>query len=512
MRKLNRLMSRGLAFRADGGLGKNFSFVPTFESSGIPSIMPHPNQPIVQWWVRHAFILLTAITFFATLVYISQSEIKEWDESRNGINAFEMLQRGSWLIPYFEGQVDTWNAKPPLLHWCIMVSYKLFGLNTFAMRLPSLLATIGFFFVFYRLMLYFVSRQTAYLACIILLSCKAVLGDHVGLTADFDSILLLFLFLSTYFVMGYIREKKRWGLIWGALFTGLAFWTKGVAGLILLPSLFAYLALHRPIDVEQRRIRSTQAFMALGVLVLFIIAWSLVSVTHLRYTEPGSYGSDSQLETMWVHDIINRLFVDTSGQFNANHKWHFVFAAFETRLQLWGMVFFVLMTVLVFKRSVVFDTNERDLLILSGWIIVPLGLLLTVSNNQHNWYLAPVYPFVAAMTAVGLRKLSHYRAGAVMLVILVLVQSGRQTYFLLTDRDEIPVSSRFEEAVKGKTIFYSQLPQDILLKLVFMQAHPVKKAWHEHDSGLWLLENSTTADSKGLIGKYHLTDRETTVR
>ena len=73
------------------------------------------------------FLSLFAAILLALLAY--NVPVHEWDESRNGINAIEMLGNGDWLNLHYAGKVDTWNAKPPLLIWCIALSFKIFGIN-----------------------------------------------------------------------------------------------------------------------------------------------------------------------------------------------------------------------------------------------------------------------------------------------------------------------------------------------------------------------------------------------
>ncbi len=454
----------------------------------------------------NALLFLAVITFLSSIVYVTSSDIKEWDESRNGINAYEMLQRGSWLVPYFEGEVDTWNAKPPLFHWCIMLSYKLFGLSVFSMRLPSFLASIAFFLVFYRLMRRFTPPLTASLACAVLLSCKAVLGDHIGLTADFDSLLLLFLFLSVYAVVIYLQEENRRALLAAALFTGLAFWTKGAAGLILLPSLCLYFIFSKK-DKHVFKGKAIDATIAIAVMAVFIGAWTMLSVMHIPYAQPGMYGSNSQLETMWLHDVVQRLFLDEKGEFTTGHKWHFFFAALDTRMQWWSYVFFAVSSWLFVSVKKQMDAAQKNLLLLSTVVILPLGVLMTFSKNQHNWYLAPAYPFIAAVIAIGLSKLMQQLWIFALLIVLLLVQTVRQQHFLLTDRDEIPVSDGFAEIVHDQTVYYSYLPQHLLLKLVFMGAQPVKwreDAYEKREPGLWIKPSLETSTHLGTISQYVL--------
>jgi len=61
------------------------------------------------------------------------------DEARFGEASREMVQRGDYIVPWFNG---AWRFdKPVLIYWCQIASYKIFGVNEFAARLPSALFT-----------------------------------------------------------------------------------------------------------------------------------------------------------------------------------------------------------------------------------------------------------------------------------------------------------------------------------------------------------------------------------
>ncbi|MEM9447452.1 MAG: glycosyltransferase family 39 protein [Cyanobacteria bacterium P01_E01_bin.6] len=55
--------------------------------------------------------------------------------------ARQMTVTGDWLTPYFNG--ETRFDKPPLIYWLMAIAYQTFGVNEFAARLPSALATIA---------------------------------------------------------------------------------------------------------------------------------------------------------------------------------------------------------------------------------------------------------------------------------------------------------------------------------------------------------------------------------
>src|SRR5437762_6865797 len=60
------------------------------------------------------------------------------DEPRFAEASREMIQRGDYIVPYFNGQLRL--DKPPLAYWAQVVSFKIFGENDFAARFPSAIA------------------------------------------------------------------------------------------------------------------------------------------------------------------------------------------------------------------------------------------------------------------------------------------------------------------------------------------------------------------------------------
>ena len=60
------------------------------------------------------------------------------DEPRFAEASREMIERGDYVVPYFNNQFRF--DKPPLTYWAQVVSYKIFGENDFAARFPSAIA------------------------------------------------------------------------------------------------------------------------------------------------------------------------------------------------------------------------------------------------------------------------------------------------------------------------------------------------------------------------------------
>ena len=63
-------------------------------------------------------------------------------EARYAEIARIMLETNNWITPQIDYGSPFW-AKPPLSTWLSAMSMKAFGVNEFAVRLPSLLLCIG---------------------------------------------------------------------------------------------------------------------------------------------------------------------------------------------------------------------------------------------------------------------------------------------------------------------------------------------------------------------------------
>ena len=60
------------------------------------------------------------------------------DEPRFAEASREMLERGDYIVPYFNNQFRF--DKPPLTYWFQIASYRIFGENDFAARFPTAVA------------------------------------------------------------------------------------------------------------------------------------------------------------------------------------------------------------------------------------------------------------------------------------------------------------------------------------------------------------------------------------
>ena len=140
-------------------------------------------------------------------------------EARYGEIARLMLQTGDWITPHIEVAFPFWG-KPPLSTWLSALSFKFFGINEFAARLPSFALGIAVLWLTYRLVSQDNCREYA-LRAILILAITPVFFVSSGAVMT-DPALLLGTTLSMA-AFGIAINNKSGRTVWGYLFfVGLA--------------------------------------------------------------------------------------------------------------------------------------------------------------------------------------------------------------------------------------------------------------------------------------------------
>lgn len=419
-------------------------------------------------------LIVISIALFFSFIKKGSHDLQEWDEARNGVNAFEMLQNGDYINLHYKGELDTWNAKPPLLIWLIALSYKLFGFNEFALRLPTTLAVIFFFYFAFQLISGLTNPKTAFITCIVLMASKAVFGNHIGLTADFDGLLLLFLTASVYYFIDFTEHQTKYSVFLMALFTSLAFYTKGPASLVLMPGFFLYSVIRKQWWI----LKMWQTWVSLVIFLMMVLSWFYVSSVYGHSSSKSFYGSKSAIETMIVYDTIERLTnpaFDMTG-YNGN-IYLFVFEVLDARLNLWNYVFYLgVITGIVwwFKRrsaeKLIPFLNKRKMLLLSICLISPLAMVMTVASTKNNWYLAPIFLYVAYIVSETIQLyINKNKLSTFLITALFIFTFVRQTAYLVQLPSEKHKYFNQIKALKNnKIILLDEPTQDVVLYLKWL--------------------------------------------
>lgn len=143
--------------------------------------------------INHALLFLGCVFFHIAGTW--SLPLIDRDEPRFAEASREMIQRGDYVVPYFNNQLRL--DKPPLAYWAQIASYRIFGENDFAARFPSAVAA-------------------ALIAMTIPIHGLRIGGERVGWRAAIIFTLCLQIF---------IHAKAAVADMWLALFVSTAHWS-----------------------------------------------------------------------------------------------------------------------------------------------------------------------------------------------------------------------------------------------------------------------------------------------
>lgn len=234
-----------------------------------PALPPPP--------LRHAlFVSLIALAVLLHLTTLGWSDLYSHTEGQYAGGAREMLESQQWLWPTNDGLPRL--PKPPLLYWLIIGSFKIFGINAAAARLPVALAIIVTvtvtFLIGERLKDYW---RGFFAGLIYLCSCGiSVLGRIVMPEPVFSALIAGAIFCG---VCGYQRRRSRpfWFLgFW--ICAALACLTKSLLGLIYPLAVFVLLGfLYREARLRFRRLFHWGYIAIFG---LAVVPWYIITARH----------------------------------------------------------------------------------------------------------------------------------------------------------------------------------------------------------------------------------------
>jgi len=154
------------------------------------------------------------------------------DEGRYAEIAREMVDSGDWVTPHL--LAVKYFEKPPLLYWLTALSFKAFGLSSFAGRLPAVLSTLLALIAVGYLGLRFAGSAVG--ATVVLVLSTSMLFWGLGRALVTDMVLTgwyTVALVSLFFAFEEERPRAgRWMVLFGVS-TALAVLAKGVIGIVL---------------------------------------------------------------------------------------------------------------------------------------------------------------------------------------------------------------------------------------------------------------------------------------
>ena len=178
-------------------------------------------MPKVPFWV---FIFIAVLYFTAIRV-----DTMDVDASQYAEISREMLKSGDYLHIYDRGA--NYLDKPPFLFWVSATSMKVFGVNNFGFKFPSILFALLALYATYRLARLFYGEATGRMAALVLASCQGMFL----MTNDIrcDTILMAWVVTAVWLIQEWSVQGKPKYILWGFAAIGFGMMTKGPIALMV---------------------------------------------------------------------------------------------------------------------------------------------------------------------------------------------------------------------------------------------------------------------------------------
>ncbi len=307
--------------------------------------------------------------------------LRDWDE---GIVAgvARNIWRGepgshTWLFPTINYGEPYWN-KPPLIHWLIALSYRLFGVSEWSTRIvPAVLSACSVPLVYLIGKEVFPRSPTAIFSALVYLTLLPV-ARH-GRVAMLDGAIACWFCLGVWCLLRG-RRFSDW-LLGAGLALGLICLTKGIMmGLLLGGILMIFAAWDSP-----KLLRNPYLWIGLVLGAIPAIAWYVMQYLH--------YG-EQFLGTSLGTQTFNRIWEPIS---NAHHPaWYYLLEI--AKYSLPWLIFLPSGIKLAINHH--HTTWGKLTLVWTGVYLSAISLMVT----KLPWYIIPIYPGLSLLIGAALNK------------------------------------------------------------------------------------------------------------
>ncbi len=339
---------------------------------------------------KMSWLLFIFLLGFAGRLYTSLDPmLHPWDERYHALVAKHLIDNPLapklYVDPPFEQsyqnwtQSEIWLHKQPVPLWTMAASMAIFGVEPWAMRLPSLLiSSVCILLTFFIARILTKSDRAGLIAAtlhavnglVIELAAGRTATDHV------DTFFLFFIELSIFLILLAQKRHHYFFLFMAGVVCGLAILTKWLPALICL----LLLAILEGLSLSNWK-RILPDLILLGTVALVVaLPWQIFA--WIRYPE----------EYLWEQAFNSRHF--TEGLEGHGKSWWY----FLDRIRITvheGVYLFVAWGIWTWRNS---GQNRMPLAFLLTWIFIPL-LVFSLAKTKMQGYL--LFSFPAYFVLIG---------------------------------------------------------------------------------------------------------------
>lgn len=328
-----------------------------------------------------------------------------------------MALSNNFLDLTFDG-VD-WLDKPHFPFWVTALSFKIFGINTFAYKIPAILFTLLALFYTYRFTRDLYNRETALLAVLILATAQHLIISNNDVRAE---PILTGLIIASIYHYHELVQRYRWtSLLLASFFAALAVMTKGLFTLI---PIFGAVAGEIVVKKQFRLLFSSRWALSLFLIILFISP-ELIALYHQFDSHPekvvfGRTGVSGIRFFLW--DSQFGRFFNTGPIQGSGDPFFFLHTLLWAFLP-WSLVMYYAFFKKII-RNILRVNYQTEFYSISGSLLALL--VFSLSGFQLPHYTNIIFPLLAILTADWIyqasirREIRYYRIAQLFTMVLLV--------------------------------------------------------------------------------------------
>ncbi len=337
-------------------------------------------------------VLITVV--LAAIVYLggtTNRAVIDYDEGHYSQAALRMAESGDWVTPYVNGV--RFLEKPPLMYWAIAAAFHIFGINEFALRLPTALAAIALVWIVALI----ARRVSGARAALMSGLCVAFsVGTYLFTRETLPDIwLVLFVTLAIYGFLQWYLDPRH------ALSNALIFYA-ALAGAVMTKSLIGVAFPVGTVIVFFLIRRELPAWRSLHLIPGMLLFLLLAAPWHVM----AAFRNQDFLWSFFVNEQFLRFF----GKHDPPVLWSVPLLVFWALIPVWFFPWTAFLPALFGTVRRHLDNGERVLMTLAlAWAGVVLGFFSIMGRLEH--YSFPALPALALMVGAALSRTDD--AGAI---------------------------------------------------------------------------------------------------
>ena len=347
-------------------------------------------MPRIPLWI---FLLFAALHFSAARLDIMDIDAAQYAEISR-----EMMTSDNWLHIYDRGA--DYLDKPPFLFWVSALSMKVFGVNNFGYRFPSILFALWAIYATYRLARLLYDENTGRVAALILACCQGMFL----MTNDVrtDTILMGLTITAVWMIKEWEMKRRMHYMVLGSASIAFGMMTKGPIALLVPVFCFAS---DWFLKRDWKKFFQLAYLLALFVMLILLVPMS-IGLYHQFDLHPeklvnGQTGVSGLRFFFWTQSFGR---ITGENVWDNNAPFSFLFENMLWSFLPWILLFvfaFLINTIELIKQKFRLQSHQ-EWLSTGGFLLAYLAL--GSSKYQLPHYIFIVFPLAAIMVAKLLKE------------------------------------------------------------------------------------------------------------